>query len=239
MLADRPSPLLPSSSSLSAFPRDQRAYDEATCETAIEIRRSFAFTKYSIQVTCPITQRSWVVEKRCSSFYAFRDTIEAFLLACGNDDVAIRRLATTLLRGSLPTKLVLDKYGASTMRKRSHILKKYLWLALDCRSVCYLYPVAARSAAHGALMTLLDTFLDVPVSLRDIRFQQATNEQMLDTCAICTYEYLRDEFDELGKVVQLPCGHCFHRDCVNEWLYTHNTCPMCRHMTDKITGLHA
>ncbi|EQC30273.1 hypothetical protein SDRG_12123 [Saprolegnia diclina VS20] len=235
MLADRPLSLLPSSSS--AFPRDQGAYDRATCESAIEIRRSFAFTKYSIQVTCPITQRSWVVEKRCSSFYGFRETVEAFLVAC--DDASLSLLAKTLLRGSLPTKLVLDKYGASTMRKRSLILKKYLWLALDCRSLCYLYPATARSDAHATLMALLDTFLDVPVSLRDIRFQQATTDQMLDTCAICTYEYSRDEFDELGKVVQLPCGHCFHRDCVNEWLYTHNTCPMCRQTTDKITGLHA
>ncbi|OQR84359.1 hypothetical protein ACHHYP_13486 [Achlya hypogyna] len=230
MLADRlPLP--------GAIPRDETAYDRATCETAIEIRRSFAFTQYSIQVTCPITQCSWTVETRCSAFFAFRTTLDEFIERCV--DGSVQLIAQTLLRAPLPTKLVLDKYGASTMRKRGKILKKYTWLALDCRSLCYLYPTASRTTDHAELMELLDSFLQVPVSLRDIRFHEATEAQMQDTCAICTYEYVREEFNALGKVVQLPCGHCFHRDCVGEWLFAHNTCPMCRDETDRIMGLYA
>ncbi|OQS04923.1 hypothetical protein THRCLA_20757 [Thraustotheca clavata] len=219
------------------FPLDQTAYVSATCESAIEIRRSFAYTTYSIEVKCPITQRTWKVEKRCSAFYKFRELLAEFHARC--QDNPMRLIAKSLLHISLPSKLVLDKYGSSTMRKRGKILKKYVWLALDCRSLCYIYPQDKRTVEHTELMELLDAFLQVPVNLRDIRFKEATQTQMDDSCAICTYEYLKEDFAELGKVVVLPCGHCFHRDCVSEWLFSHNTCPMCRQTTDRIAGLFA
>ena len=44
-----------------------------------------------------------------------------------------------------------------------------------------------------------------------------------DTCTVC-----HDDYEEGTTVVELPCTHCFHEDCIMPWLETHNTCPVCR-----------
>ncbi|KAJ8557789.1 hypothetical protein K7X08_004555 [Anisodus acutangulus] len=44
-------------------------------------------------------------------------------------------------------------------------------------------------------------------------------------CAVCLGDYQADD-----KLQQIPaCGHTFHMDCIDHWLATHNTCPLCRH----------
>ena len=43
------------------------------------------------------------------------------------------------------------------------------------------------------------------------------------TCAVCV------EHISLGKKgMFMPCGHIYHPDCLNPWLKTNNTCPVCR-----------
>ncbi|KAE9608070.1 putative transcription factor C2H2 family [Lupinus albus] len=43
-------------------------------------------------------------------------------------------------------------------------------------------------------------------------------------CCICL-----GEFREGEKVKVLPkCEHCFHCECVDEWLIHHSSCPLCR-----------
>ncbi|KAJ7538571.1 hypothetical protein O6H91_11G054700 [Diphasiastrum complanatum] len=47
---------------------------------------------------------------------------------------------------------------------------------------------------------------------------------LLGRCPICLGEYEPNE-----KLRQLPvCGHCFHIDCIDEWLCGNSTCPVCR-----------
>lgn len=42
-------------------------------------------------------------------------------------------------------------------------------------------------------------------------------------CQVCQFPY------EGGDVLRrLPCGHCFHRDCVDSWLGSKDTCALCR-----------
>jgi len=42
-------------------------------------------------------------------------------------------------------------------------------------------------------------------------------------CCICMCDM------EEGEVVtEMPCGHLFHGGCIQQWLATHNTCPVCR-----------
>ncbi|KAH7277734.1 hypothetical protein KP509_38G004700 [Ceratopteris richardii] len=43
-------------------------------------------------------------------------------------------------------------------------------------------------------------------------------------CAICLCE-----FEEEDVLRLLPsCGHAFHTECIDTWLFSHSTCPLCR-----------
>jgi hypothetical protein len=43
-------------------------------------------------------------------------------------------------------------------------------------------------------------------------------------CAVCL-----EEFEDGEKGRTLPnCGHGFHLDCIDMWLHSHSTCPLCR-----------
>jgi hypothetical protein len=45
-----------------------------------------------------------------------------------------------------------------------------------------------------------------------------------ELCAVCQADY------EEGEVLAtLPCRHCYHRDCVNNWLESYSrACPVCK-----------
>lgn len=43
-------------------------------------------------------------------------------------------------------------------------------------------------------------------------------------CSVCLAEYEPDE--RLQKIP--PCGHTFHINCIDHWLSTNTTCPLCR-----------
>ena len=44
-----------------------------------------------------------------------------------------------------------------------------------------------------------------------------------DKCIICQYEFKNSE-----KLIVLPCKHCFHPDCIEEWLKNQKVCPYCK-----------
>ncbi|KAL3508486.1 hypothetical protein ACH5RR_027887 [Cinchona calisaya] len=44
------------------------------------------------------------------------------------------------------------------------------------------------------------------------------------TCAICLMDFKNGDAARM-----LPnCGHCFHLNCIDEWLSRHGSCPVCR-----------
>jgi len=42
-------------------------------------------------------------------------------------------------------------------------------------------------------------------------------------CLVCQYDYEKGE-----RLRRLPCGHCFHTECVDQWLKDKDFCPYCR-----------
>ena len=44
-----------------------------------------------------------------------------------------------------------------------------------------------------------------------------------DKCVVCQYE-----FKDGDKVKVLPCKHCFHPECIDEWLKNQKVCPFCK-----------
>lgn len=47
-------------------------------------------------------------------------------------------------------------------------------------------------------------------------------------CLVCQEEYCKGE-----HLRKLPCGHCFHKECVDQWLLSKDFCPYCRTTLDK------
>ncbi|GAB6028186.1 hypothetical protein CHUAL_002391 [Chamberlinius hualienensis] len=45
-----------------------------------------------------------------------------------------------------------------------------------------------------------------------------------ESCAICLKKY-----DEEDEVIEMPCKHEFHLECIMPWLSKSNSCPVCRH----------
>ena len=49
------------------------------------------------------------------------------------------------------------------------------------------------------------------------------NKFIEDKCIICQYEFKNYE-----KLIVLACKHCFHPDCITQWLENKTTCPYCK-----------
>ena len=45
----------------------------------------------------------------------------------------------------------------------------------------------------------------------------------LKDCQVCFEKFVDDD-----KILKLPCKHLYHKDCIEPWFRTHNTCPVCR-----------
>ncbi|XLR02334.1 hypothetical protein S83_068532 [Arachis hypogaea] len=73
-----------------------------------------------------------------------------------------------------------------------------------------------RSSSIGLDPSMLQTFPTfVYSSVKDLRSLE---------CAICLLEF---EDDSLIRLLTICC-HVFHQECIDLWLYSHKTCPVCR-----------
>eukprot|EP01012_Entosiphon_sulcatum_P032041 TRINITY_DN40781_c0_g1_i1.p1 TRINITY_DN40781_c0_g1~~TRINITY_DN40781_c0_g1_i1.p1 ORF type:complete len:1016 (-),score=159.84 TRINITY_DN40781_c0_g1_i1:9-3056(-) len=70
-------------------------------------------------------------------------------------------------------------------------------------------------------------------NLRELTFQEAEHEVAeateqatpgaTDACVVCQEDYTSGE-----TVTEFVCGHCFHTDCLRQWLVNSLDCPCCR-----------
>ncbi|KAJ9141304.1 hypothetical protein P3X46_031852 [Hevea brasiliensis] len=44
------------------------------------------------------------------------------------------------------------------------------------------------------------------------------------TCVVCL-----EELEEDDDLIELPCSHLYHEDCIVKWLLSSHLCPLCRH----------
>ncbi|CAN0117123.1 unnamed protein product [Ectocarpus sp. 6 AP-2014] len=50
-----------------------------------------------------------------------------------------------------------------------------------------------------------------------------------NSCSVCL-----DDYEEGDELLQVTCGHVFHRACIDHWLKAHRVCPCCRTDLDKL-----
>ncbi|XP_071728764.1 RING-H2 finger protein ATL38-like [Rutidosis leptorrhynchoides] len=77
-----------------------------------------------------------------------------------------------------------------------------------------------REVVHGLDPAVIATFATfLYASVRDIKIGQSVLE-----CAVCL-----NEFQDHETLRLLPkCSHVFHLNCIDTWLVSHVTCPVCR-----------
>jgi hypothetical protein len=52
-----------------------------------------------------------------------------------------------------------------------------------------------------------------------------------DTCTVCQEEYAGHD-----TIMQLPCKHWFHQECISTWLHESKMCPVCMAEVGAVDG---
>ncbi|KAJ9147553.1 hypothetical protein P3X46_029703 [Hevea brasiliensis] len=48
-------------------------------------------------------------------------------------------------------------------------------------------------------------------------------------CTVCM-----EDFEDGDDLIQMPCSHLYHEDCIVKWLMSSHLCPLCRHQMPTI-----
>ncbi|KAL4439039.1 hypothetical protein ABPG77_006976 [Micractinium sp. CCAP 211/92] len=97
------------------------------------------------------------------------------------------------------------------------------WLDRLMSEIMAEYQPASQAAAQRAVRSLPA----LAVRPKDARGEPGEGQAVAragEPCSVC-----HDEFREGEEVLELPCSHNYHKDCLLPWLETHNTCPVCRY----------
>ncbi|KAF3327895.1 E3 ubiquitin-protein ligase RING1-like protein [Carex littledalei] len=54
------------------------------------------------------------------------------------------------------------------------------------------------------------------------------DEKSEEECSICL-EKLFNKENKDAVMKETPCGHRYHGECIDKWLETHSSCPLCRY----------
>ena len=78
-----------------------------------------------------------------------------------------------------------------------------------------------QSTERGASLANIQKFPKFYYTPAHLRVMEDIGQS--ETCTICLGDYEDDE-----QLRLLPCGHCFHAECVDAWLQINRICPMCK-----------
>ncbi|GFZ15457.1 RING/U-box superfamily protein [Actinidia rufa] len=85
---------------------------------------------------------------------------------------------------------------------------------------------AGANGGQGLDPITIQSFPTFPYSsVKDLRKEKYGLE-----CAICLSEFLDDDILRLLTT----CCHVFHQECIDLWLESHKTCPVCRRSLDTL-----
>ncbi|PKA58412.1 RING-H2 finger protein ATL2 [Apostasia shenzhenica] len=88
---------------------------------------------------------------------------------------------------------------------------------------------AGESQPHPLPASNRGLDLSILKSLSLILFRSDTEDYQME-CTICLNGFAEEE-----KIRKLPlCGHPFHPDCIDMWLYSHSNCPLCRSAIQEV-----
>jgi len=86
--------------------------------------------------------------------------------------------------------------------------------------------------------SLYEVFLNTmigfpPINANDLMIRRYFMFQRENTCSVCW-----EEMNELDQLLATKCGHVYHARCIQTWLQTNRTCPLCREEVDVMLFDH-
>ncbi|KAG6665768.1 hypothetical protein CIPAW_02G183000 [Carya illinoinensis] len=92
----------------------------------------------------------------------------------------------------------------------------------QCIAMCFCNRHTAKSAHDMQDSVHIDTSMAQLIPAH--KCQKSVSSVGEDgTCAVCLCEFEDDE-----ELTLPACRHSFHVPCIDMWLYSHSTCPICR-----------
>jgi len=115
-----------------------------------------------------------------------------------------------------------------------------IFVALLCALICALgLNSLLRCTFRCSRQMVIDSSFEVAITVADtglkkkamkelpiIVYTATSNPPAVSTdCPICLAEFADGE-----KLRLMPnCSHSFHVECIDQWLFSHSSCPLCRH----------
>lgn len=63
-------------------------------------------------------------------------------------------------------------------------------------------------------------------ALKELNDNEISLDTTIEQCSICLEKL---SFEEKMKVVETPCSHVYHKECIVRWLENCHMCPLCRY----------
>lgn len=195
---------------------------------------------YHLLISNDYYQQKWVVAKRYSEFYRFRQRL-------------LQRMQDSLRKGKgnahhgcpdctyvyhqlkefdFPKRFVMFSDENQIVAKRIGMLEEFV-IAL-CQFLSSSNSDVSECHIIGNLQVYTKKFLQFPMeyelqhlrAVRNLTYVDPRDVRIeTDSCPICLSDWR--ELDG-NLLVESECGHYFHEHCINEWFQTRFDCPMCR-----------